>query len=461
MSLGSRFFKKKHPIGSDDDNRSNFSSSHKGGLQRFLIRGAGWSVFARITTTGLSFVISILLARLFSVKDYGGYQYIMGWSALLNVPAGLGLAEVITREVAGSSGDERLDRVQGIVQFSYISVIVSSFTIAAIVILIVTAYPGREWELFPYFLLSLFFLPIQSCLGVSAAIQTGQKKIVLGSLPLLINFLLFAGTLGTIWAFIPVNDLEIDSVIGIKIICAIVALALALVLAYRSLKLKEITGYKPTIKAVTWLKGGLSLVLMAEMHTINNQADILMLGISAGSENVAIYHAATRLAFLLNFALGAVLVPMKPLISEFFASGQMERLQTLVTRTTRLVFTITLVIALVYIVFGNKLLTLLYNPQYASGATALSMLTVAQLFNVGMGPVAALLVMTGNEKVAALGVMISTGINVSLNALLIPRFGIQGAAFATGTSFVIWNTLLMWETRRRLRLHPTIFGKLF
>ncbi|NJS15844.1 MAG: flippase, partial [Nostocaceae cyanobacterium CSU_2_110] len=72
-----------------------------------------------------------------------------------------------------------------------------------------------------------------------------------------------------------------------------------------------------------------------------------------------------------------------------------------------------------------------------------------------------ILVMTGNEKVAAVGVMISTGINVSLNALLIPRFGIQGAAFATGTSFVVWNTLLMWETRRRLRLHPTIFGKLF
>ncbi|NJL78798.1 MAG: flippase [Richelia sp. SL_2_1] len=431
-------------------------------MKGFLIRGAGWSVFARITTTGLSFVISILLARLFSVKDYGGYQYIMGWSALLNVPAGLGLAEVITREVASSSGDNRLDRVEGIVKFSYISVLVSSFTIAAIVALIITAYPGREWELFPYFLLSLLFLPIQSCLGVSGAIQTGQKKIVLGSLPLLVNFSLFAGTLVTIWAFIPVNDLKIDSIIRIKIICAIVALALALVLAYRSLKLKEITtDYKPTIEAVTWLKAGLSLVLMAEMHTINNQADILMLGISAGSENVGIYHAATRLAFLLNFALAAVLVPMKPLISEFFASGQMERLQALVTRTTRLVFTITLLIALVYIVFGNKLLTLLYNPQYASGATALSILTVAQLFNVGMGPVAAILVMTGNEKVAAVGVMISTGINVSLNALLIPRFGIQGAAFATGTSFVVWNTLLMWETRRRLRLHPTIFGKLF
>ncbi|MEO1377855.1 MAG: flippase [Cyanobacteria bacterium J06635_10] len=460
MSLLSKLFKKKHSIGSPDSSSSNFSRSSKGGLRGFIIRGAGWSVFARLSTTGLSFLISILLARLFSVEDYGAYQYIIGWSGLLNVPAGLGLAQVITREVVSSSGSNRLDRIRGIIRFSYISVILSSLAIAAMVTLIITVYPGKEWELFPYFLLSLLLLPIQSCLGVSGAIQTGLKRIVLGSIPLLVNFLLFAVTLGTIWAFIPISDLEIDSVIGIKIISAVVALVLALGFTHNSLKLKEISEYKPTIEAMTWLKAGLSLVLMAEMNTINNQADILMLGISAGSESVGIYHAATRLAFLLNFALGAVLVPVRPLISEFFASGQMKRLQVLITRTSRLVFIISLLIALVYIFSGSGLLSLLYSRQYASGATALNVLAVAQLFNVAMGPVGALLVMTGNEKVAAIGVMISAGINVSLNAILIPRFGIEGAALATGTSFMVWNILLAWETRRRLKLHPTIFGKL-
>ncbi|MCJ8278517.1 MAG: flippase [Rivularia sp. ALOHA_DT_140] len=424
------------------------------------MRGAIWSVFIRLSTTGLSFLISILLARLFSVKDYGAYQYIMSWNALLNIPAGLGLAEVITREVASSSGVNRLDRVGGIVKFSYISVILSSLIIAAIVTLIVAAYPGREWELFPYFLLSLLFLPIQSLSGVSGAIQVGLKKIVLASIPRFVVFFLFAVTLGSIWAFIPASNLEIDSVIGIKIISAVVALGLGLGLVYSSFSLKEKAESKTTIEAVTWLKAGFSLILMAEMYTINNQADIFMLGISAGSDNVGIYHATTRLAFFANFPLGAVLIPVKPVISELFASGQMKRLQSVVTRIIRLVFTITLLIVLVYIFFGSGLLSLLYSPEYASGATALNILVLAQLFHVGMGPAPALLVMTGNEKVAAIGIMISTGINVSLNALLIPRFGIEGAAFATGTSFVVSSIVLAWETRRRLKLHPTIFGKL-
>ena len=68
--------------------------------------------------------------------------------------------------------------------------------------------------------------------------------------------------------------------------------------------------------------------------------------------------------------------------------------------------------------------------------------------------------MTGNEKKSASAIALGAGINVALNALLIPRYGVEGAAIATSTSIVIRNILLSIQVRQKLNISPTIFGKI-
>jgi O-antigen/teichoic acid export membrane protein len=66
--------------------------------------------------------------------------------------------------------------------------------------------------------------------------------------------------------------------------------------------------------------------------------------------------------------------------------------------------------------------------------------------------------MTGHEHFAARGFGLGAASNLLLNAVLIPPFGIVGAAVATSTSLVVWNVMLAIYVYRLLGLHSTALG---
>jgi O-antigen/teichoic acid export membrane protein len=68
-----------------------------------------------------------------------------------------------------------------------------------------------------------------------------------------------------------------------------------------------------------------------------------------------------------------------------------------------------------------------------------------------------LLNMTGHERTTAKGRFISTSLNVGLNLLLIPLFGISGAAVATAIALATWNILLWWAVRKQLGINSLAF----
>lgn len=423
------------------------------GIGRYLARGASWSVFARIAATGLSFLVSILLARLLGVAEYGVYQYALGWIALLGVATDFGLGKVVTREAAGGAVSGAWGRVRGAIRFGYAVALVTSLAMFAIVAL------SSRWmsgEFAAVMLVAAFLLPVQAVLRITNAVQTGFKEIVRASLPDLFRSALLLAVLA--WLLYGVSlEFAAERAVSIALGCTVAASLLALLLLLGTLRRAgpSLNRARPSYRAAGWLKAGLPLMLIAGMMTVNNQADILMIGALRGNEDVGLYHAASRIANFLTFALGAMIVPLSPLIAEFHASGDKTRLQDTVTRTTRLVFILTVPLGVAFIAYGSVLLGVLYGEPFSKGGNALALLSVAQMVNVFAGPVQALLVMCSQERAAAWGIALSTMTNVGLNGALIPYYGIEGAAIATGLSVVVWNVLLIRECNRRLGIRPT------
>jgi O-antigen/teichoic acid export membrane protein len=64
--------------------------------------------------------------------------------------------------------------------------------------------------------------------------------------------------------------------------------------------------------------------------------------------------------------------------------------------------------------------------------------------------------MTGNQDTAAWILALHAVLNLALNVILIPRFGIEGAAVATALTRVSWNVVMALVAWRRLRLRATI-----
>jgi O-antigen/teichoic acid export membrane protein len=159
---------------------------------------------------------------------------------------------------------------------------------------------------------------------------------------------------------------------------------------------------------------------------------------------------------LLTILLGAVIVPLGPIVAELYAKDDRRALQEVVNRTMRLVFVASLPLAAVLILAGGSYLAL-FGSEFIQASTALAILAIAQLVNVGAGPVQMLLVMTGQPRQAAKWLAASAVVNVGLNLALIPSFGVEGAAFATAISIVFWNVALVHEIRKRLGISIGLF----
>jgi O-antigen/teichoic acid export membrane protein len=63
--------------------------------------------------------------------------------------------------------------------------------------------------------------------------------------------------------------------------------------------------------------------------------------------------------------------------------------------------------------------------------------------------------MTGHERISARILWQTALLNVLLNAVLIPLYGLVGAALASAVSLAIWNTMLYREVHRRLGINST------
>ena len=243
-----------------------------------------------------------------------------------------------------------------------------------------------------------------------------------------------------------------------RIVAAVITLAIGVKLLYGILPhtLKEAT---PKYQAKTWLYSALPFMFMGSMYLIKSRTDLVMLGAIQGAEAVGIYFAVARGAQLIDFVTNAANTVLGPNIASLYAEGKTEQIEKILIKSSRGVLLISLPIIIALAGFGYWYL-LLFGSEFTQGKNALIILCVGQLANVMTGSVGLLLSMTGHERYTLISRGGSTVLNVVLNALLIPRWGIEGAAIATASSAILLNLENTIWVRKKLGIHCTAFGKL-
>ena len=110
--------------------------------------------------------------------------------------------------------------------------------------------------------------------------------------------------------------------------------------------------------------------------------------------------------------------------------------------------------------FGEWLIINIFGETYVRGFDALCLIMIGQLINATMGSVGLFLSMCGFEKDTLKAIVLSTVINVYLNLILIPQYGIVGAALASLVSVAVWNIMLVFQVYHRLTLIQGLIGHL-
>ena len=162
--------------------------------------------------------------------------------------------------------------------------------------------------------------------------------------------------------------------------------------------------------------------------------------------------AASGAARFVIFGILSVNMVFAPMIAELYAQHRMAELQKLVTLAARGIFAFSLVIGVFLAILGEWLLGL-FGPAFTAAYPALLILIVGMLVNSFVGPVGFLMMMTGHHREAALVLAVAALLQIVMNAILIPRYGLIGAATATAATVALWNIVLALRAARKLGIN--------
>lgn len=434
-------------------------NDRNGGLRARLVRGTVGSFALKIANTFLNLATGILLARLLGAEGYGVYAFAIALITILTVPSQFGLPTIVIRQVAAYRIKQEWSLLRGLLQrTNQIVLILSLITMmigGTLIWLLVSHLNKLSLTTFGW---ALCLIPLFALGALRSAALVGLHQVILGQIPeLLIRpmflFLLMGGTylgLGQV-AATPSWTMAMN----------VIAAAIAFVLGawWLLLRLPEsVKQSTPTYQSRAWLRGALPLFLVGGMTIINNQAGIVILGLLRTAEEVGNFRVAGTGASLVAFSLMAVNSVLAPTISQLYTQGDSVLLQRVVTLSARAILLSSLPLALILVLFGKQLIGIMFGPEFIPAYPTLAILCVGQLVNASMGSVGILLNMTGHEGDTARGRAIATVLNVCLNVLLIPFWGIEGAAIANLASLVVWNMLLALWVRQKLQINSTAFN---
>lgn len=207
----------------------------------------------------------------------------------------------------------------------------------------------------------------------------------------------------------------------------------------------------------TWSKVAILFFFQGVIAILNNRFDILVLENYCSEAEIAYYDIAIKISNLMGIVLITINLVIAPEIAKLYANNQLKKLEMLVQRSIKIAFLASLPIALFLLVAGPLILKL-FGKSFAAGYPVLIIFTFVQFINIGAGSVGNILNMTGHEKEVIWGIVISLIINVPLSLFLVPKFGMVGAASATGAAIIVWNLVLWVMVKRKIGINASVFN---
>ncbi|SFQ51407.1 oligosaccharide flippase family protein [Parafilimonas terrae] len=198
------------------------------------------------------------------------------------------------------------------------------------------------------------------------------------------------------------------------------------------------------------------LLLVESMSFLSTWIDQLMLGVMGSNEDVGILNLCVKYGMLSSLSLQAINTISAPKFSEYFFNKDYKNLAKNFRSTTKIIFWTTFPIVTCFIIFPSFFLNIM-GKSFSSGSLALVLLSVAALINVMTGSVGILLQMTGHQKIVQNVLLISVVIEVFLNAILIPSYGVTGAAIASISGTSIRNFSLSYYVKKYFGFNSIYF----
>jgi len=425
-------------------------------IAKTIAKGGAFVLLGSLVGKGIKFVTEVVLGRTLGPDGYG--VYVLGLSVLMILRhfSSMGLKTGTLRFGAGYFASKEYSKFRGFLKFALWLVIGGGLAVGLGLVFSGGYLANRVFNdarLRTVFYLVAIGLPAYGAMWVVTEAIRAQKKIGLYTglehvgQPLIFLILVGGGVLFgltsgfTVAAFI--ISLAVVAFVGLILVLRTSPFQNKLELPKKSLD------YEPS----RWLKYSVPLVIVGVSYMLLHETDRVMLGYFLGTKSVGLYNAAARLAYLSEIFINSFAGIFSPLAAGFHHTGELGKIRFLLVTTTRWTLILTLPLVGLLVIFPRFFLGW-FGPEYKLAAFPLMFLAIAYLTSAGTGNTGALLKMVDRQNVEVINTIGTALLNIVLNILLIPIYGIMGAAIATGVSIMVIQLVKLIEVKIFLGFTP-------
>lgn len=411
---------------------------------REVLFGSSLGLFVKVLTAILAFLMNIVIARKLGPAEAG--LFFLGFTlvVLLASVGRMGLDNSVMRFVARARAAGDTVKLHGIHRKALLwggglCLLLMLVLLASNQLLVnyVFEQPGFGAVL-PIMVMAL---PLVGLYTLQVFALLGMKKIVAGVMVLagIVPLTMLAGLL-----IFPVTRAQ--EVAWVYLVGCALALLIGVFFWHRAVPGKEQGAAFPSDLLYASCMPLWGVVILGQVIQWSSQ---LLMGVWGSVEDVALFAVAQRTAMLIGFALFAVNASAGPKFAALYSQGDMVGLERVALWSVRLILLVAVPSLIFMIVFPQWLMGL-FGPQFKAGFAALMILAVGQFIGTAVGSVGSLLSMTGHERQLRWNVFIGAMLGVGLGVLLIPGYGLIGAAIATSVAVASKNLLCVYQVNQLL-----------
>ena len=426
----------KDPMSPPHVRRDAWTAALRARASHFLTPSSILSL-ARIAGAAAGFLTQVLLARTLHASALGVFFSVTSLAAVVGLIATHGYPMIAPRFVSRYREQGKPGLIVAFVSRARRDATLYAAIATGAALALGLLWPSFSFEERLATIAAALSIPAMAALRFNGALATALRRFHLAYLPdtCIRPFLLLAGVL-------------LMLAVGVTLTAANVALLLTII--FVGLALTQFVLLRKDIPRIErsalpeegrfvniWRREAKPLVLVALFTYFFADVNILMITPLLPSAETAIVGVCLKLALLVGFAVQVAHQVVVPDLADAHARKEHGAIRGILLKSLGFPMTVTIAALVLVALWGETLLSL-FGPEFTSAKVPLLILLACQLIRAVFGPNVPLLTVIGAQRQNALVCMVALAVLAIANVLLVPVYGVLGAAYAVAIATVFW-----------------------
>jgi O-antigen/teichoic acid export membrane protein len=424
-----------------------------------IFLGGGFGLIGEASFLAFSFVIVFLSVKILGPREYGIFILALTIMNILGVICKQGLHTGMLKEITQLFAQNKDLEANSVFRYSFYRTLVVSLIVCLIITISAQYFVhffNKDPILGTYLVTLSFILPFVamftiSLFGLQAVGRVRQmifqEKVLKPGLHVFLLALIFVILVHFKW---PLNNTFLF--LGVYIF-VIIATCLS---TYRALKGSRLSLFHPAkrFNKREYLHFSYPLLFHGIIGLLATWTSTLMIAyFIIDPQEIGSFYVIFKISSFCVIALISLDRAFAPIIGELYYRNAREELLKIYRVVTRWALIGAFFVLVIVTLIGKHILGL-FDSSYTIAYIPLIILCVSRVIDASVGSVAYILLMTGHSRIILYNSIFILLINVILNYLLIPLYGIIGAAIATAISYSIKNLMWMLFVYFKTNLQP-------